>query len=315
MENKLRQTAKELIESGQVKLVIGYETGSTPFKCTPLFAQSPEDADRLVWNPSCVNNLAVYLPHAVEAGKVAVVVKPCDAKSVVELIKENKISREDVMTIVVPCPGVLDANALRGIDLRDVRSVEWRDGSVVVTTGSGETKLANEHSFLSKCLTCDLGDPTLADVKLGEQPARGGLEGGDISMEEYERLSPAERRDFWARQFSRCIRCYACRGACPGCYCNECFVDKHAEIWISKATDPTTNWFFHTTRAMHIAGRCIGCGECERACPMGIPPSLLNKKLDMDVEEMFGTSPGEDPEALPILGSYQMSDPDPCPEG
>ncbi|MCX6375059.1 MAG: 4Fe-4S dicluster domain-containing protein, partial [Armatimonadetes bacterium] len=80
-------------------------------------------------------------------------------------------------------------------------------------------------------------------------------------------------------------------------------------------TDPNTNWFFHMTRAMHTAGRCIGCGECERACPMGIPLSLLNDSLDADVEEMFDYEAGEDPEALPALGSFDLTkDPDPCPE-
>ncbi|MCX6376452.1 MAG: hypothetical protein NTU88_10550, partial [Armatimonadetes bacterium] len=88
----MRQKAKELLESGQAKVVIGYEAGSAPFKCTPLFAETPEDAERLIWNPTCVNNLAVYLPSAVKAalrqaqGRAAVVVKPCDAKSVVELL-------------------------------------------------------------------------------------------------------------------------------------------------------------------------------------------------------------------------------------
>jgi len=91
-------------------------------------------------------------------------------------------------------------------------------------------------------------------------------------------------------------------------------VDKPAQMWILKTTDPTTNWFFHMARAMHLVGRCIGCGECERVCPMGIPLSLLGKKLHMDVEEMFSYEPGADPEALPVFGSFETEDPDPCPE-
>lgn len=314
MENELRQKAKESLESGEVKVVIGYEAGSVPFKSTPLFARTPEDAERLVWNPTCVNNLAVYVPRAVKQGKVAVVVKPCDVKSLVELIKEHQINREDVTAIVVSCPGVLSPDALGDIELSDVRAIEWRDDGIAVTNGAGEITIPREKAFASKCLACEIGEPAIADIRIGESRDREPLNDKRMSVEEYEKMSPEERRAFWAKQFERCIRCYACREVCPGCYCTECFVDKPGQLWVLRMTDPTTNWFFHMTRAMHLAGRCIGCGECERACPMGIPLSLLGKKLDMDVEEMFDAKPGEDPEALPIFGSFEMEDPDPCPE-
>jgi formate dehydrogenase subunit beta len=281
MENQLRQKAKGLLESGEVKVLIGYGAGSVPFKSTPIFVRKPEDVDRLVWNPTCVNNLTVYLPNAVKSGKVAVVVKPCDAGSVVELIKEHQIKREDVMTIVVPCPGV---------------------------TGGGP-----DESLALKCLVCNLGDPVIADVKIGEQPARNPV--SSTAAEEYEKLSPAERRAFWAAQFEKCIRCYACREACPGCYCRECFVEKPGQLWVLRSTDPTSNWMFHMTRAMHLAGRCIACRECERACPMDIPLSLLGTMIEADVNDMFGYEPGDDPEALPVFGQFDLEkDPDPCPE-
>lgn len=314
MEDELRQKAKELLETGQVKLVIGYEAGSVPFKCTPLFARTPEDTDRLIWNPTCVNNLAVYLPQVVGDGKVAVVVKPCDAKSVVELIKEHKVTKDDVMMLVVGCPGVLNLDALADLDLNDVHGVEWQGNDILVKTGEGEVRIPREKAFLDKCLTCDIREIPIEHISIGEMQAREPIESGKLSIKEYESLSPEARRAFWARHFARCIRCYACRAVCPGCYCKECFVDKAGQMWALKSTDADANWFFHMSRAMHTAGRCIGCGECERACPMGIPLSLLGRKIEKEVEEMFGSEPGEDPEAAPIMGSFDSKDPDPCPE-
>ena len=312
IQEQLRAKARELIDSGQVKMVIGYEAGSTPFKCTPLFAETPEDTQKLVWNPACVNNLAVYLPQMVKEGKIALVAKPCDVKSIVELIKENQVKREDIVILAVGCPGVIDENGMG--DPRSVNSVDWRDGGVVVVRGSGEAVLPKEKSFLAKCLACELADPEMANFQIGKSPERTPQADGRITLEEYEKLPPEERRAFWTKQFEKCIRCYACRSACPGCYCKECFVDKPSQLWASKTTGPSANWFFHMCRAMHIAGRCIQCGECERACPMGIPLSLLGKELDGLVEEMFDSAPGEDPDALPVFGCFDAKDPDPCPE-
>lgn len=312
IQEELRAKAKELLAAGEVKMVIGYEAGSNALKCTPLFAETPEDAEKMVWNPACVNNLAVYLPQMVKEGKVAVVVKPCDVKSVVELLKENQIKREEVIILAVGCPGVIDEAKLG--DPRGVKSVDWKDGGILVANADGEAVVPAERSLLAKCVSCELADPAIADFQFGKSPERKPKAADKMTLEEYEKLSPEERREFWTKQFSKCIRCYACRSACPGCYCKECFVDKPSQLWASKTTGPSANWFFHTCRAMHIAGRCIQCGECERACPMGIPLSLLGKKLDGLVEEMFDSSPGEDPEALPVLGCYKSDDPDPCPE-
>lgn len=49
---------------------------------------------------------------------------------------------------------------------------------------------------------------------------------------------------------------------------------------------------FHLGRAFHLAGRCVGCEECEQVCPMGIPISLLNAKLAQEVSEVFGYKAG-----------------------
>jgi formate hydrogenlyase subunit 6/NADH:ubiquinone oxidoreductase subunit I len=57
---------------------------------------------------------------------------------------------------------------------------------------------------------------------------------------------------------------------------------------------------FHLGRAFHLAGRCIGCNECERVCPMDIPISLLNRKLVKEVESNFGFKAGETPTPSPL---------------
>ncbi len=63
-------------------------------------------------------------------------------------------------------------------------------------------------------------------------------------------------------------------------------------------------------RAFHLAGRCIGCGQCEQVCPMQLPLMKLNKKMEKEIGEMFEYTPGVDPEAKPMLVLFKPDDPD-----
>ena len=84
IQDKIRQKAKELLESKKVDVVIGFSEGTLPLRATPIFVRTPEEADRLIWNSFCENNLATYL-HKLSQFKVGLVVKGCDARSVIAL--------------------------------------------------------------------------------------------------------------------------------------------------------------------------------------------------------------------------------------
>ena len=121
---------------------------------------------------------------------------------------------------------------------------------------------------------------------------------------EMDNWTPAERLSFWLREFDRCIRCYACRQACPGCYCYECVAEQLDPKWTSIAIGLPEKYFFHVLRAFHLAGRCVDCKACEVVCPMDIPLNLLNRKLAQEVEAMFDYRTGDDPSAAPPLTTF-----------
>ena len=139
IETKIREEAKKILESGEVSVVIGWGATRVPFKTTPVFITRPEDVDKLVWNPACVNNLAVYLPKMAD-GKVGIVAKPCDIRSTIALVQERQIKRENLYIIGLGCGGVVDAFNLDSEDfhLQDITALEWADGGLKVTTTSGE---------------------------------------------------------------------------------------------------------------------------------------------------------------------------------
>lgn len=121
----------------------------------------------------------------------------------------------------------------------------------------------------------------------------------DNLAEELRQKDVAERLHFWRKQFARCIKCYACRNACPQCFCPQCTLEE--ELWVEKGIVPPPFASFHLVRAMHTAGKCVGCRECELSCPAHIPLTALYALIRQEVKEMFGYEPGLDLEDQPPL--------------
>ena len=110
MIEELRKKAEELLKNGTVKVVFGYGEGSVPERTRPVFITKPEDVNKLTWNKYCVYNLTTYLKRQEtrKLGKPALILKGCDARTIIVLLKECQIKREDVYIIGVTCDGVGD---------------------------------------------------------------------------------------------------------------------------------------------------------------------------------------------------------------
>jgi ferredoxin len=323
---EIRIKIRQLFEDGSISHLIGYEAGSDSLHVTPCFLKSGQATSRLVWNPLCANNLSKYLLDFKKVdGKVGIMVKGCDSRSVVELLKENQIDRDKVFIVGIPCSGIVDTEkllAVLGISRGKVIGVEYYDGdSFLVTIEDGgedivghrldyrSVRIGKEQVLRGECLACRYPTPVIYDVLLGDAVSSLPWANDDYrQVKELEALSAADKERYWNSELSRCIRCYACRNICPVCNCPECIFDKKAPRWLSKANDVSENLVYHLVRAFHVAGRCIDCGECERACPMNIPLRSLNKKVEKDILELFNYTAGIDVEQQPPLTTYQVGD-------
>lgn len=142
---------------------------------------------------------------------------------------------------------------------------------------------------------CRCAWPYPSRIDVGEK-----VEGmADALVAEHERLSWAERTEFWRRQFARCIKCYACRTVCPQCFCETCVLEDDLWVESGKLAPPFPS--YHLIRAYHTVAKCVGCTECERACPADIPLTVLYTLLRRDAEQMFGYVPGRSVDDLPPL--------------
>lgn len=240
--NELRLKSKELLDSGKVNVIIGYEETSLN-KVRAAFIESATDVDRLVFDSRCVQNLAVYLTkkEITGKGKVAVIASVPVMYSIIQLASEKQL-QDEMLTII----GVDTDLTLIGFDNLD--AVE---------------KFLAQHK-----LKLDARDAEILD-KVSKMPT-------------------GERWNFWLSTLEPCIKCYACRAACPLCYCSRCTVDNNRPQWIPVPSHKLGNLEWHIMRALHMSGRCTDCEACARACPIGIPLHLLTKKIRRDMTEAFG---------------------------
>jgi formate dehydrogenase subunit beta len=312
MQAQLREKAKELLEKGEVAVVVGWGSGWSPVKASPLFVRDAAATENLVLNAFCSNNLAVYLPRMTE--KTAIVVKPCELGSVIALIAEGKIDRDNVYIIGVTCGGTVDpAKMHKAIGPADEAVKAYFEGdSLVVEFDNGDSakRVPFAQVALETCNSCR-SDLSLADVVIGGSEASTGVgaASGESTLIIPEDADAAWWRAFWIKEFDKCLRCYACREACPACYCRDnCAVQALRERWTGATVNPSEALMFHAQRAMHVAGRCTECGACERACPVGIPLTLLHNQVGKAVRKLFDFNVGEKADLRPPLEAFQKEE-------
>lgn len=118
------------------------------------------------------------------------------------------------------------------------------------------------------------------------------------------------------QEISTCINCHNCRVACPICYCRECLFDsptlahepKEYLRWAERKGSlrmPTDALLYHIGRMNHMLTSCVGCGQCEAACPNTVPLLKMFPIIAKEVQREFNYVAGRDPEEPLPLATFR----------
>lgn len=306
--DKIKEISARLLKDCTVEMVIGFRKGTVPMMNEPHFVKSAQDVEKLVWDSNCGINLANYLTDRKE--KIGIIAKGCDSRNIVTHIIENKIKREQLIIIGVPCTGMIDKRKISAMFDGEINEVIESENGITVRGSDFEEVFNKKNVLQQNCSVCIHRNPVLYDELVADLVEEQNDVDRYQDVNEIEALSPEEKSKYFDDLLAPCIRCYACRNACPLCYCPTCFVDESRPQWVGKSLDPTDVKTFHFLRAFHCAGRCTDCGACERSCPVGINMRVFTKKLEKDCLDLFGWEAGMSLDVRPPLDTYNPGDPD-----
>jgi ferredoxin len=276
---QIQDIAAKLFAEGKIDVFVGYRVNGFDDNQVPVLITDPQDVSKLVFTDKSVFNLVNYLKSDhTRRKRVGLVVKGCDSRSLNLMLTENQVKRENLYVVGICCEGVVD----------------------------------DAGQKMQNCVECVVPDAVVSDELLGTSSNAGPkpyVVNIDIAALALKPLT--ERAAYFEEVFENCIRCNACRHSCPLCYCAKCCIDQETATLYNGAN--TTSAAFHAlmTWSLHLAGRCVDCRNCEKACPSHLPLHLLHKQNESVIYENFQEHlAGVIPEDRGAFYKYSLKDPD-----
>jgi formate dehydrogenase subunit beta len=288
------------------------------------------------------------LTHESTNQKLGVLLRSCEIRALIELVKFNQAKLDHTIIIGVDCVGTYAtteyANAIK--ELPDLMAHVLR---------AGKQGHSGEMVFRSACAMCEHPAPNHADIAIGfigvDSAKALDIEMRDdiaqqmgIPSDAFFALSrdavlanliaartahrDATLKHFhdemrsnggFASYFADCLECTNCMNACPICYCKECFFRtanaEHAPRELLRLAErhgaltmPPDAMLFQMTRLNHMATSCVGCGMCESACPHDIPLTAMFRAVGSRVQKLFEYEPGRDVNDKPPFMEFRQNE-------
>jgi formate dehydrogenase subunit beta len=298
----------------------------------PRLIDDPQGLENVnPFKPLMTLNAARLVPELVEGrpnARYGALLRPCEMRALVEMLKRDSFKIDNLLTISVDCLGTLPADEYR-----------WRAERKKTPGGLSQEALQfarqggiSAYRFRSACQTCVSPEARGADLNLhvlglpvrqqmlveardgavAERfqlsiVAQGQAETALVAQHEKVLARMAERHhltmervtqsltgvlpadiDALVKQLVGCGACQNCMDVCPICS-------------VSYPRRNEDNLFLRGD-VMRWLISCAGCGMCEQSCPNHLPLSTIFGHIRQQLDEEWDYVPGRSvEEPLPIL--------------
>jgi formate dehydrogenase subunit beta len=338
-QDGLKELLKILLENHKVKGVVSLRKTGEDGSISYGLVTNPDDIESTVpLFPLMPVNFGKQLSRLtlVEAPTepIAVVLRPCELRAFVELVKRAQGSLDNILFISSTCGGVYPLQMAVEGNVEEHLPQYWK--AVEQGELAPSTRLA--------CQACEYFVPHTADIVLsllsnkgidketmlflntekGEdivEGIAGKLAEGELANEAIEQIQSKRKAekaklsdevelknlgiDEITKTFSRCIGCRNCSAVCPACYCHVCFfqteTSEHERAYYERELEKkgcmsmhSDTILYHLVRLFHVSISCTACGQCSDVCPANIPLWAISLKTGEAVQRTFDYLPGKD---------------------
>lgn len=259
-EETLRQVFAGWLKEHKLTAILAPALSAKGSATLALVSEPGKLASVMPLQPAMAVNAASVV-HEIAGGAgagemVGLLLRPCELRAVVELVKLRQVLADNLVFIGIDCPGTYKAAGFR-----DVRKDDTDFDNKHVRN---QQDYASNVNFRTACRMCEFAKPPTFDLSIGwlgmdpdkelfleagTDKAKGLLEHLELTdaaepearkqylaeharkrqQQTSERIEEMDKQMTGAenlvRYFADCLNCHNCMRVCPVCYCHECFFD------------------------------------------------------------------------------------------